>query len=137
MGLHTFLLFSPYTSTFYTFSNTIINNGSAMASMRRCCDWVSNFTLIMISTFQRINIVQTIKKPQQWQLNLIHSRFCSKNESLPVCPDCSLVECIPKITPSDCPKGTFWEEGILWGCCPACTTRLQIGMCLHASLMLF
>ena len=51
MGLHTFLLFSPYTSTFYTFSNTIINNGSAMASMRRCCDWVSNFTLIMISTF--------------------------------------------------------------------------------------
>ena len=43
-GLPNFLLFFRYTSTFHKFSNTIINDGSAMASMRRCCDWVSNFT---------------------------------------------------------------------------------------------
>ena len=50
-GLPIFLSFFRYTSTFYTFSNTIINDGSAMAPMRRCCDWVRNFTLIISSTF--------------------------------------------------------------------------------------
>ena len=46
-GLPTLLLFFPYTSTFHKFSNTINYHGSAMASMRRCCDWVSTFTLII------------------------------------------------------------------------------------------
>ena len=52
--------------------------------------------------------------------------ICSSS-SLPICPDCALVECVPEITAADCPAGTNWEDNIIWGCCPACTARLEIG----------
>ena len=52
--------------------------------------------------------------------------YCNTT-SLPLCPDCSLVECVPKIEASDCPEGTNWEDNIIWGCCPACTRRIEVG----------
>ena len=52
--------------------------------------------------------------------------YCTTT-SLPLCPDCSLVECVPKIEASDCPEGTHWEDNIIWGCCPACTRRIEVG----------
>lgn len=42
-------------------------------------------------------------------------------DSLPVCPDCRFVDCIPEITAQDCPEGTILEENLAGaGCCPAC-----------------
>ena len=64
----------------------------------------------------------------QSNLKLYHFSNCSSN-ILPICPDCDLIECIPRITAADCPDGTKWEDNIIWGCCPACTTRLDIGQC--------
>ena len=41
--------------------------------------------------------------------------------------DCSLVDCFPNILPRDCPKGTLYEENLIWGCCPACVKYLPGG----------
>merc|ERR1719334_2842587 len=55
-----------------------------------------------------------------------NTSYCNTT-SLPLCPDCSLVECVPKIEASDCPEGTHWEDNIIWGCCPAYTRRIEVG----------
>ena len=52
--------------------------------------------------------------------------YCNTT-SLPLCPDCSLVECVPSLIASDCPEGTHWEDNIIWGCCPACIRRIDVG----------
>ena len=44
---------------------------------------------------------------------------------LPRCPDCSAIECLPKIT--SCPDGTNLERDMIFGCCPACVERLKPG----------
>ena len=62
--------------------------------------------------------------------------YCNTT-SLPLCPDCSLVECVPKIEASDCPEGTNWEDNIIWGCCPACTRRIEVGKLQMVFLLIF
>ena len=47
--------------------------------------------------------------------------------SFPYCPDCSLVDCFPRLDPKACPKDTIYEEDVLWGCCPACVKYLSKG----------
>ena len=47
--------------------------------------------------------------------------------SFPYCPDCSLVDCFPRLDPKACPKDTIYEENVLWGCCPACVKYLSNG----------
>ena len=48
---------------------------------------------------------------------------------VPTCPDCDLVDCLPELTPEQCPVGTFFRENMVFGgCCPACVTYLARGM---------
>ena len=64
---------------------------------------------------------------QTYESNFVQIYSFCETTSLPLCPDCSLVECVPKIEASDCPEGTHWEDNIIWGCCPACTRRIDVG----------
>ena len=48
-------------------------------------------------------------------------------DSFPYCPDCSVVDCLQKVYPHDCPKNTVYEENVFWGCCPACVKYLGEG----------
>ncbi|TRY72455.1 hypothetical protein TCAL_01020 [Tigriopus californicus] len=48
--------------------------------------------------------------------------------TLPICPNCKIVDCIPELEPKDCPRGTFFEENLVLGsCCPACVEYLKKG----------
>eukprot|EP00095_Tigriopus_kingsejongensis_P010555 maker-scaffold421_size176100-snap-gene-0.25 protein:Tk10555 transcript:maker-scaffold421_size176100-snap-gene-0.25-mRNA-1 annotation:"hypothetical protein DAPPUDRAFT_300097" len=56
---------------------------------------------------------------------------CVKEElgcPLPICPDCTLVDCIPEIKAEDCKPGTIFEENLVFGsCCPACVEYIERG----------
>ena len=79
-----------------------------------------------ISKRKKNNHPHQIMKIRMVYLPCICFSYCTTT-SLPLCPDCSLVECVPKIEASDCPEGTHWEDNIIWGCCPACTRRIEVG----------
>ena len=55
------------------------------------------------------------------------SLIANCTSSFPYCPDCSLVDCFPRLDPKACPKDTIYEENVLWGCCPACVKYLSEG----------
>ena len=47
---------------------------------------------------------------------------------VPVCPDCDLVDCFPRLEPEECPEGSFFRENMAFGgCCPACVTYMDRG----------
>lgn len=48
--------------------------------------------------------------------------------SVPVCPDCDLIDCIPELRPEQCPEGSFYRPRMAFGgCCPACVTFMERG----------
>ena len=48
--------------------------------------------------------------------------------SLPICPDCDFIDCLPKLNSSHCPPKTILEPNLaVGGCCPACVRYLEEG----------